>query len=518
MYGRTAGRSFAQDCTSIDAGNVARLVPKWVVPVADSVTASPAVADGVLYVGAWDGTFYAIDAGDGTVLWTFSIDDAHRTAFGRIVSSAAIDTVAVPGYGTVEVVLFGGGATLYALRHSRSGPEVLARVDVDPRTPALRAAQTADPPQIEIESSPVVGHFPDGDRIYVGMDVHNIANVGRTGLLSFGLRKNESGPTPLRFELLYKFDPETGTVRHSLTDGSGEGFGCGGVWSSPMLASRDGGGVIVFGTSSCKHPNEPDAAGSEAVFGIDAMTGAELWRMRPAHRDRIDDDFGATPNLLPGGVAGAAGKDGVYYARDLATGAPVFTTHAGQAGHLVTDFSVGGMIGSPATGRVRMSSLPDDRRDLIFATTALGTPAGEPLDSGSFPFDSSLAGDPGRLLSLHALDARTGEIVWRTPLSGPSYGAPSLAGDIVFVPVTFQSRVAAFDAATGAPLWSLPTVGAPSSTPVVVGDSLYLGTGTRETDAEFKAFGNEIESLLGSTLGAHPLSPASTISAFRLAP
>lgn len=529
MYGRTPARSFAQDdpnCSAITAGNVATLRPKWIVPVADSVTASPAVKDGIVYVGSWDGTFYALDADDGSILWTFAIDDEHEVAFGRIVSSAAIDTIDVPGHGPVEAVIFGGGATLYALRHGSTGPQLLAKIDVDPRTPALRAAQAADPPEVEIESSPVVGHFPDGDRIYVGMDVHNRAGVGRTGLLSFGLRKNEGGDQPLRFELLYKFDPETGTVRHSLTDGSGEGLGCGGVWSSPMLARGGGSGVIVFGTSNCEHPNasaDAEEIGAETVFGIEAKTGEELWRMRPRDPNRVDDDFGATPNLLPAtsahpaGMAGAAGKDGVYYAHDLLTGDLVYRTQAGQPGHLVNDFAIGGMIGSSATANVQMTWIPEEQAHLVFATTAFPTPVGDPLDSGGNPIDESLAGEPARLFSLHAIDAATGRIVWRSPLSGPSYGAPSFARNMVFVPVTFNSRLAVFDAATGLPLASLPTFGAPSSTPVVVGDSIFFGTGTRETDAEFKAFGNEAQEFFGQTIGAHPLSPLSSISAYTVA-
>ena len=55
---------------------------------------------------------------------------------------------------------------------------VLAKQDLDPRSP-----QVADTQEIEIESSPVIAHLADGtDRIFVGMDVNNDANVGRTGL------------------------------------------------------------------------------------------------------------------------------------------------------------------------------------------------------------------------------------------------------------------------------------------------------------------------------------------------
>src|SRR5687768_2065682 len=101
MYGHDPGHSGSQsaDCSAIDRTNVATLRPAWAVPTRDNVTASPSVSNGIVYVGAWDGTFYALDAETGEELWTFAIDDTNRVAFGRIVSTAAIDRVRVPGVG-----------------------------------------------------------------------------------------------------------------------------------------------------------------------------------------------------------------------------------------------------------------------------------------------------------------------------------------------------------------------------------------------------------------------------------
>lgn len=532
MYGHDAGHSGSQsaECAALGPTNVQTLRPAWAVLTNDNVTASPSVAGGIVYVGSWDGTFYAIDAVSGEVLWTFVVDDPSRVAFGRIVSTAAIDTVRVPGVGAVDVVLFGGGGALYALKPGREGPVVLAKISVDPRTPELRAQQAQNPPQVEIESSPVVGHFPDGERIFVGMDVHNREKVGRTGLLSFGLRKNEGGDTPYRFELLYKFDPETGTVLHSLTEGSGTGWGCGGVWSSPVVAPAalgPGDGVVVFGTSNCDNPDESAAAGEigrEAMFAIDAKTGAELWRFQPREPNEIDDDFGSSPNLLPNGGVGEGGKDGWYYAFDLRPGPggkPVerWSTYAAQPGHLNSGFAVGGFIGTPAVGAAT-DPVSGETRTAIFGGTSIPTPFGAPLDSGENPIDATLVTDrdPGRVFSLHALDAETGEILWRTPLAAPTYGHTTYANGVVFVALTAGLRIAAFDAGTGLPLWLTPTVGAPSSSAVIVDDMLFFGTGTRETDAEFKAFGDQFQQLVSGPLGDHPLSRLSGIFAYKLAP
>jgi outer membrane protein assembly factor BamB len=90
---------------------------------------------------------------------------------------------------------------------------------------------------------------------------------------------------------------------------------------------------------------------------------------------------------------------------------------------------------------------------------------------------------------------------------------------VVFVPDTFTDTIQALDACTGVPLWSFPLIGPPASAPAVVGNNVYVGSGTRETDAEYKGArdtGIPTEDL-ASVAGPHPLSPLSGITAFQLA-
>ncbi|MDQ1373850.1 MAG: hypothetical protein QOJ09_1188, partial [Actinomycetota bacterium] len=491
------------------------LVPKWVVHAHDSVTASPTVVDGRVYVGSWDGTFYAVNAETGSITpdgggWTFQVDDDHGVAFGRIVSSAAVVPFA-DGTGTRKVVLFGGGASLYALDAATG--QRLTSIDLDPRTPADRAADAAAGrvPTVEIESSPAVV----GDSIYVGMDVHNQAHVGRTGVVKLRLAAQPDGTWA--FDPLWKFDPETkqnNLGAAALTIGSHLGFGCAGVWSSPAVDTVHD--VVFFGTSNCDNSDAAKAAGenwAESMWAVDAATGAYRWNYRPADaasgEAKVDDDFGASANVLRLAdgrtLAGEGRKSAHYYARDALTGAQAWTTLAGQPGHAGQGFAVGGFLGSPAVQRDAQG-----RAVRIIGTTAIGLPE---------PGKPSVGQQVDRMTWVaRALDPATGAILWTHRLGGPSYGAPTIANGVVFLPDTFTDTVQALDAATGQLLWAAPQIGPPASAPAVVGDSVYLGNGTRETDAEFKSArdtGIDTQGI-ASVLGPHPLSPISGITAYHL--
>ena len=469
MYGHDPGHSFAQSlaCTQINASNVTTLTEKWFFSTgAFPVSASTTVVNGIAYVGDFGGTLHAIDVQTGAQVWSYLVDDQHTNYPAKIVSSVAVDTMQV-GAASIRVLVLGGGATLYVL--DPVDGDVLAKQDLDPRSP-----QVADGQEIEIESSPVIAHLEDGtDRIFVGMDVHNDANVGRTGLHSFALVEDEDGlPTPYQLQLIYKFDPETRIVRHSLSDGSGTGRGCGGIWSSPVFdpAALDGDGLVVFGTSNCGNDDPTDTeAESEGIFAIRATTGALVWEFHPRPFNDLDDDFGSSPNLLPGGLVGEGSKDGFYYARDRLTGAPAWTSHPAQSGHLNPGFAFGGMIGTPAVGQV-------NGEPAIFIASALSTTIGDPGPPPEIP-DPTLAEDPDRMMSLHAISAVDGEILWRSAAARPSFGAPTYANGVVFVPSTVGLSLQAYNSNDGTLLLDQPLAGAPASSPTIVGNIVFIGAG-----------------------------------------
>ena len=494
MFGHDAGRSFAapEQCTAISSLNAPTLAPKWHFHAPDAVSASPAIVNGRVYVGDWAGNFSALDAETGAVDWTYHVDDSSHIGFGRIVSSAAYSPLGPDG-----IVVFAGGATLYA-RNAKTGDPINS-VCVDSR-PVAGAGRCHDPhgTEVEIESSPAVVTEKDGSTsVLVGMDVHNTENGGRAGVIKFSL--TAAGLTPL-----WKFDPDADAPYSDptmLTDGAADpnnaGSGCADVWGSPAVDVDTG--RVFFGTGSCDHEPAADDVG-EHVWAVDLGDGHELWKYGP-HSDKsamVDDDFGGALNLLPGGRVGAGSKDGWYYAFDEAgtnpqTGVvePVWATHVGQYGHASDGFAVGGVLASPATGKV-------NDKDAVFIATAISTPNDTPVSDGPDTAPPTVLEDPQRMVSLHALDAETGQILWRSYVSRQAYGPPTYVNGVVLVPSTFDFSLVAVDANTGLTLAQRPLPGPPSSAPTAVGDTVYGGIGT-------------------STGEGSPLAPLSGVYAFRVA-
>jgi outer membrane protein assembly factor BamB len=186
MYGRDLGHSFSNPDSGINPSNVASLQQAWAFPTGDAVSASPTVVDGVVYVGSWDGYFYALDANSGNLKWKFKLDCQYTvlpipphclppgfpqpsrtmTDGGIVTSSAAVADV--PTWAGIKRVLyFGGGKTLYAL-YADSGTLFWKRVICGNPDFFACAFDLLDPTRIF--SSPAVS----GGSVFVGHDVDGV--------------------------------------------------------------------------------------------------------------------------------------------------------------------------------------------------------------------------------------------------------------------------------------------------------------------------------------------------------
>jgi outer membrane protein assembly factor BamB len=515
MYQHDLSHSAASTCSTIAPLNVSTLLPSWFVHTVGSVTATPSIYGNSVYVGDSTGVFYAIDKATGAVQWTFSVTnnsmhiDGHHTGFGLFTSSPAIANVLGPTHD--PTVFFGGGATLYALNAVSGSP--LWYADLDPGAPTSR---------IEIESSPVLDTSVSPPEVIVGDDDNGGSRIDETGIQAFNA---------VTGALLWKYEPELDSVLHTLRGQDGTGDACGDVWSSPALdplfvdpggdnsggqritqsgrASADG--LVVFGTGNCSANPDPataakhgDFAVNAGLWGIDARTGERVWSFfEPpnmydtgslAEPGGGDDDFGASPLLVHltgiGAQASTAvidgNKSGYVYSLNEANGRLLWSTQDSQPGQVAPSLvgSVGGAIGSPALGAI-------GKTPVVFLTSAIPVPLtndcfNKPNSGYEVPCldtmlpacpDVSLASNPLRIVSLHAVNALNGRIIWQG-LSLPTYAAATYVNGVVFAPSTIGFSVVAYDAATGLPLWTFPLGAAPASGVSIAGQSIFLGAGT----------------------------------------
>jgi outer membrane protein assembly factor BamB len=405
MYGANLHRTFSSSCASpITKATVATLVPAWYVDTARPVTATPVVADGVLYVGSWEAVMYAIDARTGSVRWRHFSPPAPGATYGPIVSSAALADVPFDD-GVHRLVVFGSGPRVYALDAS-DGHEVW-----------LHDASAGLPDNAtEYESSPLVS----GDVVLIGRDTHDEDGT-RTGGVRGGL---------------VALDVRTGAVRWTFEPEQDQGArGCGGIWGSPALDPASN--RVFVGTANCPHDEVPWTPFTNAVVALDATSGLPVWRFRPNEPPDDDTDFGATPNVFVDGqgrpTVGAGKKDGTYYALDAATGQERWRAHVQDPAH-----GIGGFIGSPA---------------VVDGTVVGGTAIGAPpyfhgidattgavrFSSGLLPSYAASGGVNGIVFNaaldtlLKAYDAATGQLLWTGPLGAPGSSGPAIYDDMVFI-------------------------------------------------------------------------------------
>jgi outer membrane protein assembly factor BamB len=268
--------------TFIDSSNAGLLLPKWQFTV-DSfggdhkVSASPAVAtvNGVrtVYVGAWSGFFYAINADTGTQVWRFEVDrtsalgatNCTTTSACRIGSSAMVDS---------GVVYFGAeNAFVYAL-NAVDGSLVWKRQLGDPQAGA------------EIWTSPAVYN----GLVYVGVSSHddNPCVAGKMFALNVA-----DGTIAWQFDAIVQSTCPT-------PPGPGNCVGVG-IWSSPAIDTQFG--TMFIGTGNAGNsciPGTPKAAQdySDGILGLNLGSGTlkSFYQTNPNDLGDVGD-IGAAPVL-----------------------------------------------------------------------------------------------------------------------------------------------------------------------------------------------------------------------------
>ncbi|HEY3141457.1 MAG TPA: PQQ-binding-like beta-propeller repeat protein [Acidimicrobiales bacterium] len=396
--------------TAVGVDNVATLQPVWNLDVPDGVTATPVVADGVVYVGDWTGHVHALDAVTGESVWEADVTDSN------IYGAVALDDSRV----------FVGTADKRVVALDRSTGDQAWEAEVE------------EHPAGTIFGSPVVA---DGTVL--------------VGLASFEEMVTPSADQPTFKGSVMALDAETGDERwhHFLTKGDEtEGPGVP-VWSSPTVDTdrRE----VYIGTGNTYAP--PSSSRGDGIVTLDLDTGDEKWAYQFTIGETwrlndpvgTDSDVGAPPNLFDAGgtpAVGAGDKGGSYQALDRATGELLWSAK-------LTEGSVLGAVMAGAAVAQDTVFVASNRGAAKADLIALGTTDGaekwrtdvEGRVTGPVSWANGVVYVADDDSHISGFDASTGERLWRYDT------AEAAAGGIAIVDGTVY-------AAWG---WALPPVSPP---------------------------------------------------------
>ncbi len=429
-----------QDAASaqLKASDVPKLKLKWAFSVGDvtAVRAQPVVAGGRVFITTGAGTVYSLDEKTGCTYWGFSAGPGIRAG------------VALGEANGKPAVFFGdGGANMFAL-NAQTG-ELLWKVrPVD----HFASLATGGPRFYKGVVYQGIASFEEAlapDPKYAcctfrGSVVALDANTGKIVWQTFTIPEaaKPTGKTAV------------GTQQLGPSGAS--------VWSTPTIDEKLG--VLYVATGD--NFSDPPTNMSDSILAMDLKTGELRWSKQLTQNDTYntgcstpekvncpkaagpDHDFGQPPMLVSlGGTKRAlviAQKSGMAHAVDPdQKGAILWQTQAGAGS---------------ALGGSQWGSATDGQKMYV----AISNPGiGVEADPKS-PAGYRLTLDPRKGGGLHALDVKTGKILWSTKIipcaEGKNDCSPAQSAAVTAIPgVVFSGAVdghlRAYSASTGEVLW-----------------------------------------------------------------
>jgi outer membrane protein assembly factor BamB len=406
--------------TTITPSNAAKLKVQWTFkpPTAPSGLAgfysSPTVYRGVIYIGARNGNFYAIDEATGAVKWSRFIGFVTGKTCGAAGFTSTATVAPDPTTGVLTVYVYGASGYLYAMKASDG-------TDVWP--PAAVAIPSTTKNNYYAWDSPLVSR----GNIYVGISSQCDLPQIRGGLDVFN-----------RF---------TGALQRTFwTDPPGKTGAS--IWSSPATD-----GTSVFAATGSGQANTHRLSILRLNRSLTKLL--DKWQL-PVSQRVFDTDFGASPGIWNSSgteMVGACNKNGTFYALDadsLSSGpvwqdqigdpfkhgpgecdaAPIFdgsSLYLASNGTTINGTVYGGSVRKvdPATGAY------------LWQTGLTGPIIGSPTLDGGGVVAAASFGSPTQQNGVFLLNASTGQLI-RTIAFGKSstFAQPVFADNYMFVAST----------------------------------------------------------------------------------
>jgi outer membrane protein assembly factor BamB len=297
-------------------GSGALATRPWTFTTASSVDASPAIADGVVYVGDDSGEFFALSAATGRVRW-------ERMIGGAIFSTAAVANGTV-FFGDDNRNVYALNAETGAARWTTltsggvdSSPAVAGGSvyvgngfnDIYALNAATGAVRWIRPTDNDVNSSPVIYH----GTLYVGSDDDNVyaLNPLTGGVRWTRLTGGAVNSSPAVSDGTVYVGSDDGKV-YALNAGTGAI-----EWTTPTGGAVDSSPAVSDGTVYIGSDNGK-------VYALNAGTGAVRWA-------RLTGGAVKSSPAVSGGTVYVGSDDGKVYALDAATGAIEWASQTGGA-------------------------------------------------------------------------------------------------------------------------------------------------------------------------------------------
>jgi polyvinyl alcohol dehydrogenase (cytochrome) len=273
-----AHSSFDPNESLLNPKNVGGLVPLWQTSLGGTISTGVTVSNGVLFFGAWDGNFHAVDASTGAILWLRYLGkapDPDNPACGPGIGIASQATIS----GDI-IYAAGGDSSVYAL--NRYTGEIQWRVPLaDPQTGAF------------LWSSVLLS----GNALYVG-----IASLADCPLVRGGVAR-----IPLD-------NPTRPLIRYLVPQ---EVAGAS-VWSTPAIDEQANLLYITTGNADGDVQDATEGIWGSALLALDATTlEMRAYFFLPLQPGAYDADWGSSPLLFetPDGspFVAANGKNGAMW-------------------------------------------------------------------------------------------------------------------------------------------------------------------------------------------------------------
>ena len=459
----------------INPFNAGSLKTKWVFTTAGDVTATPTVEDGSVYVPDWGGYIYRIDAATGSAIWSHKLSEYTGNAQSFSRNSPAIGP---------RSIVFGDQAAAVVMAVDKATGALLWKTNVDTSLGAfITGSATIVNGRVYVGVSSAQEYLSTQPGFAVTFRGSMVALDLRTGHI---LWQTYTVPTGYTGGAVWSSSPAIDLSRNLLYTTTGNNYSV----PSSVTTCLTNAGTNVTAQLACLDPTD----NMDSTLALDLTTGKVKWAHRFEGSDQYlstcsikdtggvpcpspqgpDYDFGDGAHIIrtevdgkPVEEIGAGQKSGVYWAMNPDTGALLWETQAGPGG---------GTGGGIEWG----SSTDNDRVYVAEANSEYQSYLLNPGDTQTW-----------NGASWSALDARTGDILWRVPVPGQDPLTPTLpvwaTGQVtvangVFYGGTLAGDMVALDARTGKLLWKFASGGSVIGGPSIVDGTIYWGSGySRQT-------------------------------------